>query len=119
MAKQNDKTPRNADLTCANPDCDKPVLAKGYCRTHYRRIQRGGNPDDTNLREKRVIEVSVARFRPEVAGLMFVEADKRGISPYEMLQVVAEEWYQRTKKGTSAPSKRNPPDESSRLSKLA
>ena len=29
---------------CTVPDCDRPHVAKGYCRAHYYRVKRHGDP---------------------------------------------------------------------------
>lgn len=30
--------------TCTLPECDKPLLARGYCKRHYRMFMKYGNP---------------------------------------------------------------------------
>ena len=43
-------------MTCAEEDCDRPVVARGLCNKHYMQWQRAGKPDGRALaaRERRL-----------------------------------------------------------------
>jgi hypothetical protein len=39
-----------AVVRCSVPECEKPVVARGWCRTHYSRWQRHGHVEPTRQR---------------------------------------------------------------------
>lgn len=60
--------------TCAIPDCDRSVVARGWCGLHYERWKRRGSPTPPPLvpkaRRRRPVEV---RFWEKVAAASFDE----------------------------------------------
>lgn len=52
------------DTTCVVPGCDRPRLARGYCRKHYDRWRRHGDP--TWMRRSESIPDPVDRFWSQV-----------------------------------------------------
>lgn len=76
--------------------CPKDVFAKGLCIGHYNRLRRGGDVDKP-VREFQKDEV---QFTPPRASKAIKRAVKavcahEGISEYEFMRRLLEEWYAR------------------------
>lgn len=50
--------PLPVSRSCAVPTCDRPIHAKGWCMTHYRRVQAGALRPD----------VPIAQAAPTIVG---------------------------------------------------
>lgn len=73
--------PPRAKPTCKEPDCDRPRAARGWCKTHWNRWRRTGNPRGrkTNKGEVRLEPLPTAPAKvvpPEPA-----VTTKRGVKP--------------------------------------
>ena len=41
-------------MTCSLKSCDRPFYAKGYCQSHYNRVRRHGDPNESVPLKKQV-----------------------------------------------------------------
>jgi hypothetical protein len=63
-------------MMCANPDCDKPVHARGLCSTHYGHIwrNRSGQSQDNqraySRRRDEALRVLAKRHRAELLQIL-------------------------------------------------
>lgn len=84
------------DHTCSQPNCDRPIFAKGMCSLHYKRKARGAqmNAPARKAEDRGHMEVVAApRVPPEVATALRDAADKAGISVYMLTSKILEEWF--------------------------
>lgn len=91
--------PSTKGLLCSSPGCGKPVIAKGLCRTHYRRVKRNPDADlTTPIREYGQSEYyrlpTSMDVRIEIAEEIQAEARRRNLSLFQMLRAISEEWYE-------------------------
>ncbi len=80
---------------CQSPGCDRTVTAKGYCFPHYRRMKRGGNPDETLRAYGEMKGLPTTRVRAVVAQALETAAAVQKKSTYHLIQDILEGWYER------------------------
>lgn len=89
---------------CNSPDCNRPILARGYCKHHYYRLIRGRNPDEP-IREygQDLIDLIIRRPPDRIAALD-IEAEKLGVTRYEICRRVLDDWFEQWVKQNGPPS---------------
>lgn len=63
-------------VVCAIEACDEKAAARGYCRKHYMRLRRNGDPTEAR-RRGRAPDADL-----EVARALFPNADERALKQY-------------------------------------
>lgn len=76
---------------CAVKGCDRPTLAKGFCKAHYYRMKRGVDLRKP-IQDGSAVLTTATRIPGEVNDLMHTIANKRGISTYTLLQEIILDW---------------------------
>lgn len=66
--------------TCSIPNCGRKVDARGWCRMHYRRWQRNGDPTLTKVAPKGSLRVLLDRLMAEAGDdcVLWPKPDSRG-----------------------------------------
>lgn len=63
-------------MKCQGEDCDKPVIAKGLCTTHYKRLRRHGSHTVVKKREPKAT-TNLKGWRTERGYVVIVVDSKR------------------------------------------
>ncbi len=81
--------------TCNEKGCDRVVVAKGLCITHYYRKRRGSTRANPEVRVYDAALVMLrTKVRPELHAALEREAKDTKSSTYEVVRQILEEWYE-------------------------